>query len=192
MMSWSHPAGRFTLLGDACHATLPYLAQGAAQAVEDAAVLGHLFEKIQHKHQLPDLLAIYEAVRKPRTTRVVQGSSHLGAKIFHLHDGPRQRERDRQLREFQDAPFEGYQNRWRDPTFQKFLFDYDARQVVEDAWKVYEEGKFPGTAGRFAADDDDANRASAEEGRSELDELRRTQSRASGPASAASERQARL
>lgn len=180
MASWSHPSGRFTLLGDACHATLPYLAQGAAQAVEDGAVLGHLFEKIEHAYQVPDLLAIYETVRKPRTTRVVQGSSHLGQKIFHLHDGPRQLERDRQLLEYQDEPFEGYQNRWRDPVFQPFLFGYDARQVVEDAWAVYKLGKFPGTMGRFAAQLSQQQQQNRTDGRSEVDELRRNERRVGG------------
>src|SRR6202012_3052331 len=58
MPTWSHPSGHFTLLGDACHATLPYLAQGAAQSVEDGAVLGHLCEKIHSRAQIPDLLAL--------------------------------------------------------------------------------------------------------------------------------------
>jgi salicylate hydroxylase len=150
MPTWSHPAGRFTLLGDACHATLPYLAQGAAQAIEDAAVLGHLFEKITHKSQLSDLLAIYEALRKPRTTRVVSASTHYGREIFHLHDGPRQQERDRQMREWDSQPFEGFQNRWRDPVFQKWLFGYDAQLEVDRALERYEAGTFPGTMGRFA------------------------------------------
>lgn len=149
MQTWSHPSGKFALLGDACHATLPYLAQGAAQAVEDGAVLGALFEKIQSKHQLQDLLVIYETLRKPRTTQVVKGSSHLGQKIFHLHDGPRQQERDRQLLE--EKPFEGYPNRWADPVFQPFLFGYDAYAEVDKAWKRYTEGTFPGTAGKFQA-----------------------------------------
>ncbi|OQV03897.1 FAD binding domain-containing protein [Cladophialophora immunda] len=150
MPTWSHPAGRFTLLGDACHATLPYLAQGAAQAVEDGAVLGHLFEKVESRAQLPDLLAIYEGVRKPRATRVVDGASQFGRDIFHLRDGPRQQERDRQLLAWQDHPFEGYQNRWRDPVFQQFLFGYDCADVVDRAWLRYQQGRFPGTMGRFA------------------------------------------
>lgn len=151
MASWSHTlSGRFTLLGDACHATLPYLAQGAAQAVEDGAVLGHLFEKITSESQIPDLLTIYESLRKPRTTRVVTGSSHLGREIFHLHDGPRQQERDRQLVAWQDQPFPGYQNRWRDPDFQAFLFGYDCQAVVDEAWSKYIDGRFPGTMGTFA------------------------------------------
>lgn len=153
MPSWSHPSGRFTLLGDACHATLPYLAQGAAQAVEDGAVLGHVLAKISSPAHLPDALAIYEALRKPRTTRVVTSSSHLGRDIFHLHDGPRQRERDRQLLRFQDEPFEGYQNRWRDPVFQRFLFSYDARDAVDKAWAVYRAGRFPGTSGEYVEED---------------------------------------
>jgi salicylate hydroxylase len=155
MKTWSHPSGRFTLLGDACHATLPYLAQGAAQAIEDGAVLGHLLERIEHKYQIPDVLAIYETLRKPRATRVVQGSSHMGHKIVHLSDGPKQKERDRQLLAFQDKPFEGYQNPWRDPVFQKFLFAYDAREEVEKAWEIYLEGRFPGTEGKFAAEEEE-------------------------------------
>ena len=39
MKKWSRPPGKFALLGDACHATLPYLAQGAAMAVEAAQYL---------------------------------------------------------------------------------------------------------------------------------------------------------
>jgi len=148
MDSWAHPSGRFVLLGDSCHATQPYLAQGAAQAVEDGAVLGHLMEKIERKNQLPDVLRIYETIRKARTTRVVQGSQFLGREIFHLHDGPKQQERDRQMLE--EEPFEGFPNRWADPVFQPWLFGYDAAAEVEKAWKVYQAGKFPLTMGRFA------------------------------------------
>src|SRR5882762_2074428 len=92
--------------------TFLFSAQGAAQAVEDGAVLGALFEKVQEKSQLPDLLVIYEAIRKARTTQVVKGSTSL-RDIFHMHDGPQQQERDRQLSE--QEPFEGFPNRWADP-----------------------------------------------------------------------------
>ena len=167
MKTWSHPSGKFALLGDACHATLPYLlvsqplpifpafstslpietnkfrnsrAQGAAQAVEDGAVLGALFERLTCLAQLPDLLAIYESLRKPRTTLIVKGSTTL-RDIFHMHDGKRQQERDRQLLEL--APFEGYPNRWADPVFQEFLFGYDTEEEVERAWRRYEMGRWP-------------------------------------------------
>lgn len=145
MKTWSHPSGKFALMGDACHATLPYLAQGAAQAIEDGAVLGALMEKIEHKAQLPDILVIYERLRKGRTTKVVKGSTAY-REIFHLPDGARQRERDRQL--LDEKPFEGYPNRWKDPVFQPWLFGYDAHAEVEAAWEVYKMGRFPLTYGR--------------------------------------------
>jgi salicylate hydroxylase len=146
MKVWSHPNGHFALLGDACHATLPYLAQGAAMAIEDGAVLGELFGRITRTSQLTDLLIIYEAIRKSRTTRVVKGST-FQRDIFHMHDGPRQAERDRQLLEHE--PFEGYPNRWADPVFQKFLFSYDAKEEVESAWRKYLAGEFPMTSGGY-------------------------------------------
>jgi len=148
MAHWSHPNGKFVLMGDACHATLPYLASGAAMAVEDGAVLGKLMSFAKTRDQLPDVLTIYEAIRKARSTRVVKGSSHQ-RDIFHLCDGDRQRERDRQLIDYQDDPFEGYPNKWRDPSFQPWLWGYDVEEEVEKAWVVYEKGQFPLTNGKF-------------------------------------------
>ena len=106
-------------------------AQGAAQAVEDGAVLGELFARIERKAQIPVALSCYEELRKKRTTRVVQESAAL-RDTFHLENGERQRERDRQLRE--DEPFEGFPHRWADPCFQKWLFGYDAFGEVEKVW----------------------------------------------------------
>jgi salicylate hydroxylase len=60
--------GRATLLGDAAHPMLPYLAQGAAQAVEDGYVLADLLA--QHRHDAVTALAAYEAARRPRTSRI--------------------------------------------------------------------------------------------------------------------------
>jgi salicylate hydroxylase len=118
-------------------------AQGAAQAVEDGAVLGALLSRVTDASQLPDVLHIYEVLRKSRTTRIVKGSTAM-RHIFHAHDGPRQRERDRQLLEYQDQPFDGFPNRWRDPSFQSWLFKYDAEEEAMNAWNVYIRGKFPG------------------------------------------------
>ena len=148
MAQWSHPGGKFALLGDACHATLPYLAQGAAMAVEDGAVLGALMEKIEDKCQLRDVLVLYETLRKARTTRVVKGSTAL-REVFHLPDGERQGERDRQL--LHEAPFEGFPNRWADPVFQPWLFGYDAQAEAEGAWQRYKAGRFPLTFGKHGA-----------------------------------------
>jgi salicylate hydroxylase len=113
-------------------------AQGAAQALEDAAVLGALFAKAQNKDEIKDALDIYERLRKPRTSRVVQESSRYGA-VMHLPDGEGQIERDRQMTDHE--PFEGYPNRWADPVFQNYLFGYDADAVAAEAWNQYKAGK---------------------------------------------------
>ncbi|RFU26959.1 hypothetical protein B7463_g9381, partial [Scytalidium lignicola] len=148
MKTWSHPSGKFTLLGDACHATLPYLASGAAMAVEDSAALGSLLSRVSRRSQIPDVLVIYEALRKARSTRIVKVSSHSQT-VFHMHDGARQKERDRLLIEFNEKPFPGYPNKWRDPDFQKWLWGYDVEGEVEKAWETYENGMFPLTVGKF-------------------------------------------
>ena len=71
---------RITLLGDACHAALPFMAQGAAMAIEDAAVLARC---IAQDTDVPAALAHYESLRRDRTAQV-QRRSRQNAKIFHL------------------------------------------------------------------------------------------------------------
>ncbi|KAI5197994.1 FAD/NAD(P)-binding domain-containing protein [Aureobasidium subglaciale] len=123
MPTWTHSSGKFVLIGDACHATLPYLAQGAAQAIEDGAALGAILGKITETSQIPDALEKFEMIRKPRTERVVRESRAL-RDIFHLPNGEGQLARDMDL--ITKEPFEGYPNRWADPVFQRYLFGYDA------------------------------------------------------------------
>ena len=78
--------GRMGLLGDGAHPLLPFIAQGAAQAIEDADVLAaHLDE--------PDGFARYEAVRRGHVDRVA-AVARTGLRDHHLPDGPEQRDRD--------------------------------------------------------------------------------------------------
>ncbi|TGZ77296.1 FAD/NAD(P)-binding domain-containing protein [Ascodesmis nigricans] len=128
--SWVHASSRFCLLGDACHATLPYLAQGAAMAVEDGAVLGGLLKGIGRGDGLGEVLRVYEELRKKRTTRVVRGSSELRG-VFHMRDGEKQKERDRRLR----GGERGNPMPWKEGRVQRWLFGYDAGAEVERAWK---------------------------------------------------------
>jgi 2-polyprenyl-6-methoxyphenol hydroxylase-like FAD-dependent oxidoreductase len=88
---WS--VGRVTLLGDACHAMVPFLAQGAAQAIEDGATLAGCLSASDGR-DIPAALRRYEAIRLPRTSRV-QAASMANKARFHLEDGPEQEERDR-------------------------------------------------------------------------------------------------
>jgi salicylate hydroxylase len=90
---WS--AGRATLLGDAAHPMFPFYAQGAAQAIEDAACLAVCLATERADPQRA--LARYESLRVERTTRI-QRLSHARADTNHLPDGPRQQARDADLR----------------------------------------------------------------------------------------------
>ena len=85
MERWS--VGRITLLGDACHPTLPFMAQGAAMAIEDAAVLARcLAADAQSDSDVSARLSRYEALRRARTARI-QAGSRRNATVFHLR-GP--------------------------------------------------------------------------------------------------------
>jgi salicylate hydroxylase len=75
--AWSR--GRVTLLGDACHPTLPFLAQGAMMAIEDGVVLARCLEQFD---DAATALARYEAARLGRTSRIVQKSADNAAR-FH-------------------------------------------------------------------------------------------------------------
>ncbi|MFN4012194.1 MAG: FAD-dependent oxidoreductase [Pannonibacter sp.] len=77
-MPWAR--GRIALLGDAAHAMLPFAAQGAAMAIEDAAVLGRV---MQGAKDIPAALAAYQQQRQPRATQVQQAAS-TNATIYHM------------------------------------------------------------------------------------------------------------
>jgi salicylate hydroxylase len=86
---WS--VGRLTLLGDACHPMLPFLAQGAAQAIEDGATLAGVLSKAGN--DIPAALRRYEELRLPRTARI-QAVARGNKTRNHLPDGPEQVARD--------------------------------------------------------------------------------------------------
>ena len=75
---------RVAVLGDAAHPMLPFFAQGAAQAIEDAAALGHAFTT--HGDNVNAALAAYEGARTARSGAVVIASRRQGA-VYHMR-GP--------------------------------------------------------------------------------------------------------
>lgn len=89
--------GRITLLGDAAHAMLPFFAQGAAQAIEDAVVLAACLRGADAR-SAPQALRRYEAIRQPRASEV-QVMSRGREVRNHLCDGPEQQQRDRDFAE---------------------------------------------------------------------------------------------
>ena len=89
---WSH--GAVTLLGDAAHPMVPFLAQGAAQAIEDADALGRACR--QAATPIAAAFAAYEHARRARATAVMRASTRQG-RLDHLQ-GPLGAARDLAIR----------------------------------------------------------------------------------------------
>lgn len=96
--------------GDACHPMLPYLAQGANSSLEDGAVLGRLLGHMKNKSHLPQILRLYESLRKSRGEAIVKETfkqvslqfpsfrynalTFFQRHDFHMPNGPEQEKRD--------------------------------------------------------------------------------------------------
>ncbi|KAH7324103.1 FAD dependent oxidoreductase domain-containing protein, partial [Rhexocercosporidium sp. MPI-PUGE-AT-0058] len=91
--SWRNGNGTLVLLGDSAHAMMPYMAQGATQAIEDAAALSGCLAKAQSLEDVPRLTQAYEAIRKVRAEKI-KATSHGNMKQYGLPDGPEQEARD--------------------------------------------------------------------------------------------------
>jgi salicylate hydroxylase len=106
-------------------------------ALEDAAVLGELFGRSTNPCDPAEkrrLLAIYEQCRKPRTEMVVERGNRQQW-LYHLHDGPEQRERDRAMR----AMEEGEALAWRDSGLSPQLLGYKVEEDVDRYWNTGHE-----------------------------------------------------
>lgn len=86
---------RVVLLGDAAHPMLQYLAQGAAQALEDGVVLADALD--MHQSDVAAGLHAYQAERYARTSRVQTLAREWG-EYWHMHPGPQLASRDAMLR----------------------------------------------------------------------------------------------
>jgi salicylate hydroxylase len=102
---------RVTLLGDAVHATLPYLAQGAAMSIEDGAVLSRA---LQSSGSVESALQLYQRNRIERTSRIVKISG-ANRDLFHMRDQTALRQA------FKNRDEGGARNAW--------LYSYDALTV---------------------------------------------------------------
>jgi salicylate hydroxylase len=77
LAQWS--VGRVSLLGDACHSTLPFLSQGANMAIEDGFVLARCL--VQDAQQPEQALRRYEAARRERTARITRSSAEQVGRV---------------------------------------------------------------------------------------------------------------
>lgn len=107
---------RIAVAGDSAHPMLPFMAQGANQAIEDSVALAACLAGTGPQG-VPAALARYERVRRPRTDRI-QRMSRANSRTFHLEDGEGQHERDAALGRQQARD-------------QEWLFDHDAEALVE-------------------------------------------------------------
>lgn len=97
LSKWTHPSGRFTLVGDAAHAMAFYLSMGVSLAVEDAVSLATALNlACTDPHSTPDTatlkaaLSAFEDVRRRRSTAVQRASLRAG-NSYHV---PKGKERD--------------------------------------------------------------------------------------------------
>ena len=111
---WS--SDRVTLVGDAAHPMLPFGAQGANQAIEDAVALAACL-RTANRDDVPAALKRYEEVRRPRTESVHR-TMRDNARNHHYADGDEQRRRDREM----DVNWGLRGQRW--------LYGYDAEEAV--------------------------------------------------------------
>ena len=108
----------------------PYLAQGAAMGIEDAAILGGLLGEHPRKETLGKNLRLYEQIRIGRAQKVAHES--IGSRWFtQMPDGPKQKDRDDYL-----LAHPGIQSNHRnirsDREFLDWLFGYDAYKTLDE------------------------------------------------------------
>jgi salicylate hydroxylase len=116
---WS--AGRVTLMGDACHPMLPYLAQGACMAIEDGWAVGNALDK--GRNDVVAALQGYEEARRERTARV-QLLARARSVDNHLRDDASIRARDERfaaIRAQQDQGKHSYGIEW--------IYEHDVTQA---------------------------------------------------------------
>ncbi|OAG34856.1 hypothetical protein AYO21_10961 [Fonsecaea monophora] len=135
--------GNVVVIGDASHPSLPYQAQGAAMAVEDGLVLGLLLGRLQASDRVSDeakrssinsVLRLFESLRKKRTTTNVKGAI-ANRYMFHMHDGPEQEARDRELAEADwEKPCRWG---WADINYQRKMLGFDSVADTNRAFEVW-------------------------------------------------------
>lgn len=79
--------GRVAMMGDAAHASMPFAGNGAAQALEDAAVLDYLFSKVTSPAQVEAAFSAYDTTRRPRSQAVVDMARKFGRVYAYAEDG---------------------------------------------------------------------------------------------------------
>ncbi|PNS15867.1 Nicotinamide/nicotinic acid mononucleotide adenylyltransferase 1 [Sphaceloma murrayae] len=139
--TWVHQST--ALIGDACHPTLPHLAQGAAQAIEDGAVLGEVLAQLPDTspQSITKALKVYELVRKDRAYSLVELAAASGREL-HLGSGEAQKARDQLFKSGGKNP-----DKWADADVQKEIYGHDCMVVAREGFtKMFGEVAVNGKA----------------------------------------------
>ena len=127
---WTSKSGKVTMMGDAAHGMLQFLAQGAAMAIEDAAALAECVGRAQSNKDIPAAMLVFERSRKWRCERV-QTQARRNGEALHMPDGEEQEHRDRMMagkslpsdQEVESSPM-------LDPKFTSWLYGHDVFEHV--------------------------------------------------------------
>jgi salicylate hydroxylase len=132
---WIADSNKVLIMGDAAHAMVPYMSQGAAMAVEDGGALASLLSLIETRDEIPFALKVFESERMKRSGQMLDASL-LNGKLWHFKDGPEQRLRDLSMRpEVEGKSYSWSANQWSDPVTQWWAYGYDAEEDVERAFR---------------------------------------------------------
>ncbi|KAI0136313.1 hypothetical protein BJ170DRAFT_698988 [Xylariales sp. AK1849] len=149
---WTHASSKLCLIGDAAHAMTPYLAQGAAMGIEDAAILGGILAQpdFYYPSGLPQALKLYEELRIKRAAKVAEAS--ISSRWFtQMDDGEDQSQRDEWLLTHPGI-WPGHINIRSRKEFLDDLFGYDAYEVLEAGLRDARKPNMrPTTAGEVEA-----------------------------------------
>lgn len=131
--TWVH--GTMALVGDSCHATLPHLNQGAAQAIEDAAVVAIALAKTpdSHPESITKSLKVYEKLRKERAEACVAMAAANG-KDMQLGDGAAAAERDAAFKAFRESGEGKVPDKAADKGVLSFIYGWDASKETHEQY----------------------------------------------------------
>ena len=131
---WASKSGKMIILGDAAHAMVPYMALGAAMAIEDSYALAASLRHIQHSIELSLAIENWVIVRKHRT-KIVHEASFGHGLILHIDDGPVQKARDEAMKHDIDGNHTESPNQWSDPTITQWAYGYDSEIEIHRLWE---------------------------------------------------------
>lgn len=142
---WTSDNGKVIVIGDAAHAMLPHIGQGANQCFEDAAAIAEFLDQevlAAHNHDVGSLSHKFEKLRKWRTDCIRNKAKDQGGMNM-LPDGPMQEQRDAALKAMMSLPPPPHWDevvadpaaKMQEPGWQKWVQGYDiVEEVGQRCW----------------------------------------------------------